>query len=58
MSVKRRELFVGVLDNQTWTKDKLCAYLNKHASTNDDQYIVDCQIMSYQDARFEGELFC
>jgi len=56
MSIKRRQLFVGVLDNGKWTNEKLCAYINKHASTNDDQYIVDCQIMSYNDTRFDGRL--
>jgi hypothetical protein len=56
MSIKRRQLFVGVLDNEKWTNEKLCAYINKHASTNDDQYIVDCQIMSYNDSRFDGRL--
>ncbi len=57
MSIKRRQLFVGVLDNGKWTNEKLCAYINKHASTNDDQYIVDCQIMSYNDTRFDGKSF-
>ena len=57
MSIKRRELFVGVLDNAIWTNEKLRAYLTKHASTNDDQYIVDCQIMSYNEARFHGKLY-
>jgi hypothetical protein len=56
MSIKRRQLFVGVIDNETWTNEKLCAYLNKHASTNDNQYITDCQIMSYNEERFEGKL--
>ena len=57
MSIKRRELFVGLIDNQTWTKEKLCAYLTKHASTNDNEYIVDCQIMSYGNDSFQGKLF-
>lgn len=57
MSIKRRQLFVGVLDNEIWTNEKLCAYLNKHSSTNDDQYVVECQIMSYNEARFQGKLF-
>jgi len=57
MSIKRRQLFVGVLDNEIWTNEKLRAYLNKHCSTNDDQYVVDCQIMSYTEARFQGKLF-
>ncbi|CAF0764910.1 unnamed protein product [Rotaria sp. Silwood1] len=57
MSIKRRQLFVGVLDNETWTNEKLCAYFNKHASANDEQYITDCQIMSYSEARFQGKSF-
>ncbi|CAF2393597.1 unnamed protein product [Rotaria sp. Silwood2] len=57
MSIKRRQLFVGVLDNETWTNEKLCAYFNKHASSNDEQYIVDCQIMSYSEARFQEKSF-
>lgn len=57
MSIKRRQLFVGVLDSEIWTNEKLCAYFNKHASTNDDQYIVDCEIMDYNDTRFDGKWF-
>lgn len=57
MSVTRRQLFIGVLDNNIWTNEKLCAYLIKHASTNDDQYITDCQIMSYSETRFQGKSF-
>ena len=55
MSKGRQHLFVGVIDNEKWTKEKLCAYLVKHASTNDDQYITDCQLMSYSEARFQGK---
>ncbi|CAF0893010.1 unnamed protein product [Rotaria sordida] len=57
MSIKRRQLFVGVLDNETWTNEKLCAYFNKHGSANDEQYIVDCELMSYGEPRFEGKSF-
>jgi hypothetical protein len=56
MSGIRRQLFIGVIDNETWTREKLCAYLNKHASTNDNQYIIDCEIMSYSEARFRGKV--
>lgn len=55
MSVKRRQLFVGVLENSTWTNEKLCAYLIKHACTSDEQFITDCQIMSYNEERFRGK---
>lgn len=56
MSIKRRQLFVGVLQNDVWTVEKLRAYFNKHASANDEQYIVACEIMSYNDARYEGKM--
>lgn len=55
MSKGRQHLFVGAIDNEKWTKEKLCAYLIKHASTNDDQYITDCQMMSYNEAIFQGK---
>ncbi|CAF3919276.1 unnamed protein product [Rotaria magnacalcarata] len=57
MSIKRRQLFVGLLDNQTWSNEKLCDYFNKHASENDEQYIVDCDIMAYNEAMFQGKSF-
>jgi hypothetical protein len=57
MSIKRRQLFIGVIDNTVWTSEKLCAYLIKHASTNDNQYITDCQLMSYSEARCQGKSF-
>lgn len=55
MSVKRRQLFVGVLDNNFWTNEKLRAYFIKHGTINDNQYILDCQVMSYNERRFEGK---
>ncbi|UJR35177.1 hypothetical protein I4U23_027944 [Adineta vaga] len=57
MSVKIRQLFVGVIDNEIWTQEKLCAYFTKHGTMNDDQYILDCQMMSYNERRFEGKSF-
>jgi hypothetical protein len=57
MSIIRRQLFVGVIDNDVWTSEKLRAYLTKHASTNDDQYVTDCQFMSYSEAKFQGKSF-
>ncbi|CAF0781411.1 unnamed protein product [Adineta ricciae] len=57
MSVKRRQLFVGVLDNKFWTNEKLRAYFIKHGTMNDNQYILDCQVMSYSEARFAGKSF-
>ncbi|CAF0971606.1 unnamed protein product [Adineta ricciae] len=57
MSVKRRQLFVGVLDNKFWTNEKLRAYFIKHGTMNDNQYILDCQVMSYKEARFAGKSF-
>jgi hypothetical protein len=56
MSIKRRQLFVGLLDKEIWTNEKLRAYFIKHASTNDDQYIVHCEIMSYGEPRFKGKI--
>ena len=57
MSIIRRQLFVGVIDNDSWTNEKLSAYLTKHASANDDQYVTDCQLMSYSEAKFQGKSF-
>ncbi|CAF4474708.1 unnamed protein product [Rotaria socialis] len=57
MSIKRRQLFVGLLDNQIWSNEKLRAYFNKHASENDEQYIVDCDIMAYSETMFQGKSF-
>jgi len=55
MSIKRRQLFVGVLDNEIWTSEKLSTYLNKHSSTNDSQYVSHCELMSYTEAKFKGK---
>lgn len=56
MSNERRQLFVGVIDNEKWTEEKLKAYLTKHSSTNDDQYVTDCRVMSYNEARHQGKI--
>ena len=58
MSNERRQLFVGVIENEKWTEEKLKAYLTRHACMNDDQYITDCQFMSYNEARFQGKIAC
>lgn len=55
MSVKRRQLFVGVIDNNQWTNEKLGAYFVKQACTDDDQYVTDCEMMSYNEERFRGD---
>lgn len=57
MSIKLKQLFVGLLDNEIWTVEKLCAYFNKHASIDDEQYVVECEIMSYNEPRFAGKFF-
>lgn len=56
MSKKRQQLFVGVIENEKWTEDKLKAYLTKHASANDDEYVTECEFMSYSEAKFQGRI--
>lgn len=53
--LKRRQLFVGVIDNKQWTNEKLRAYFVKQACIDDDQYVTDCQMMSYNEERFRGD---